>query len=1223
MTTRERLDRIAAERILILDGAMGTMIQQFKLTEKDFRGRRFADHPAALEGCNDALCLASPWVISGIHEAYLRSGADIIETCSFNSTSISLADYGLEDLAYELSAAAASIARKSADKFSTSEKPRFVAGSMGPTSKSASISPDMDDPGCRNVSWDELEAAYYDNARGLLDGGADILLIETVFDTLNAKAAIAAVERLQEERRRQGLAEAPLMISATVSDAAGRLLSGQTVEAFCVSVLHARPWSLGLNCSLGAEKLKPCLADLSRAAPCLISAHPNAGMPNQFGEYDENPISMAAQIEEYMDEGLINIAGGCCGSTPAHIAVIAARAQSHKPRTPPERSGTFLAGLETLRIGGPAGFTDAGERTNVAGSRKFLRLIKEEKYAEALTIAREMIENGASIIDVCMDDALLDAKTAMVRFLNMALSDPDIARVPVMIDSSRWEVIEAALKCIQGKSLVNSISLKEGEDEFLRRAALARHYGAAVVVMLFDEAGQAADYERKIETARRSWELLTGNGFPPGDIVFDPNVLTVATGMAEHDSYGLDFIRACRWIKEHCPGAQISGGVSNLSFSFRGNEPVREALHSVFLKHAIDAGLAMAIVNPASLLPYDDVDRTLRDAAEDVVLNRKGGTAERLLVLAEKTMAKTGETEAALSASQWRSRNAEDRIVYAMIKGIDDYIEADVLELRKSFRRSLEIVEGPLMKGMYEVGDRFGAGKMFLPQVIRAARVMKKAVAVLEPFIEEEKTAALREDPRTAAGNGAVLLATVKGDVHDIGKNIVGVVLGCNGYRILDLGVMIPAETIINAAEKERVGAVGLSGLITPSLDEMIRTAAAMESRGLRIPLLIGGAATSLAHTALKIAPAYSGPVVYVRDASQCPGAVRSLFSDTERPRFLETLEEHYREAAERHVSIQSKLELLPLEEARKNRISPAEVPAPKVREIIELGDYPLERIIPLIDWQAFLYTWNLNVSGTPEAAGEKAKLLEDARSALDRIVSGETPLRLGGTLGFFPARSDGDDVILYDPAQNRKSAGTEIARFSFLRNQTKKRAGGANLCLADFTGADSGGWIGLFVLSAGFGLKEAEAEYRKRGDDYGALLLSSLANTLAEAFSEEVHRRVRLEWWGYAPEEKLSAEDLVKGTYKGIRPAFGYPACPDHEDKRTVFKLLEAQKRCGAALTESAMIIPAASVCGMYLAHPSACYFGTGSIGEDQLADWASRKGIGAEEARRRIGRI
>jgi 5-methyltetrahydrofolate--homocysteine methyltransferase len=1202
------------------------MIQQCKLTEKDFRGRRFADHPVSPEGCNDALCLASPWIIAGIHEAYLRSGADIIETCSFNSTALSLADYGLEDMAYELSAAAAAVARKSADKFSTPEKPRFVAGSMGPTAKSASISPDMDDPGKRGVSWDELEAAYYDNARGLLDGGADILLIETVFDTLNAKAAIFAVERLQEERRRRDLAEVPLMISATVSGAAGRLLSGQTVEAFCVSVLHARPWSLGLNCSFGAEKLKPFLAELARAAPCLISAHPNAGMPNQFGGYDENPLSMAAHIEEYMDEGLINIAGGCCGSTPAHIAVIAARARSRKPRTPPERTGTFLAGLEVLRIGGPAGFADAGERTNVAGSRKFLRLIKEERYSEALTIAREMIENGAAIIDVCMDDALLDAKTAMIRFLTMALSDPDIARVPVMIDSSRWELIEAALKCVQGKSLVNSISLKDGEADFLRRAALARRYGAAVVVMLFDEAGQAADYKRKIETARRSWELLTGNGFPPEDIIFDPNVLTVATGMAEHDSYGLDFIRACRWIKEHCPGAQISGGVSNLSFSFRGNEPVREALHSVFLKHAMDAGLAMAIVNPAALLPYDDVDKTLRDAAEDVVLNRKGGTVERLLALAEKAAVQSGGTEAAFSASpaalQWRSRSAEDRIVYAMVKGIDDHIETDVLELRKSFRRSLEIVEGPLMRGMREVGDRFGAGKMFLPQVIRAARVMKKAVAVLEPFIEAEKAAALQENPQAAAENSAVLLATVKGDVHDIGKNIVGVVLGCNGYRILDLGVMTPAETILDAAEKEQVGAVGLSGLITPSLDEMIRTAAAMESRGLRIPLLIGGAAASLAHTALKIAPAYSGPVVYIRDASQCPGAVRSLFSDTERPRFLETLEEQYREAAERHVSIQSRLELIPLEEARKNRIPPAAVPAPKIRGLIDPGDYPLERIIPLIDWQGFLYTWNLHSGGNPEAAGEKTKLLEDARLMLNRIVSGETALRLRGILGFFPARSAGDDVILYDPADGEKT-GMEIARFSFLRNQAKKRAGGANPCLADFAGAEGGGWIGLFALSAGLGLKEAEAEYRKQGDDYGALLLSSLANALAEAFSEELHRRVRLEWWGYAPEEKLSPEDLFRGAYKGIRPAFGYPACPDHEDKRIVFRLLEVRERCGLELTGSAMIIPAASVCGMYLAHPSACYFGTGAAGEDQLADWAARKGIGIEEARRRIGRL
>jgi 5-methyltetrahydrofolate--homocysteine methyltransferase len=721
---------------------------------------------------------------------------------------------------------------------------------------------------------------------------------------------------------------------------------------------------------------------------------------------------------------------------------------------------------------------------------------------------------------------------------------------------------------------------------------------------------------------------LTGNGFPPEDIVFDPNVLAVATGMAEHDSCGLDFIRACRWIRKHCPGAQISGGVSNLSFSFRGNEPVREALHSVFLKHAADAGLAMAIVNPAALIPYDGVDRALRDAAEDVVLNRGGGGAERLLALAEKTVA-AGKTETA-AALEWRSRDAGDRIVYAMIKGIDDYIEADVMELRKRFPRSLDIVEGPLMKGMQEVGDRFGAGKMFLPQVIRAARVMKKAVAVLEPFMEEEKAAARKDDPQTAAGTGAVLLATVKGDVHDIGKNIVGVVLGCNGYRILDLGVMIPAEAILDAVEKEQVGAVGLSGLITPSLDEMIHTAAAMESRGLRIPLLIGGAAASLAHTALKIAPAYSGPVVYVRDASQCPAAVRSLFSDAERPRFLETLEEQYREAAGRHASLQAALELLPLEEARKNKVPPAAVPAPKIRGVIELKDYPPERVIPFIDWPAFLHTWNLASAGT-DAAGERAKLTADARALLDRIVSGETALRLGGVLGFFPARSEGDDVILYDPAAEAApapgmdaagtdAAGTEIARFSFLRNQTKKRAGGPNLCLADFTGAEKG-WIGLFALSAGFGLDEAAAEYRKRGDDYGALLLASLANALAEAFSGEVHRRVSAEWWGYAPEEQLPAGEQLRGACRGIRPAFGYPACPDHTDKRAVFKLLEARERCGLALTDSAMIIPAASVCGMYLAHPSACYFGTGPAGADQIADWAARKGISPEEARRRIG--
>jgi 5-methyltetrahydrofolate--homocysteine methyltransferase len=1265
MNIREQLDAAAAERILILDGAMGTMIQAFKtpgglpLGEEDFRGDRFAGHGKALLGCNDLLCLTKPEVIGSIHEAYLRAGADIIETCSFNATSVSLGDFGIGDLAYEISAAAAALARKAADAFSTPEKKRFVAGSMGPTAKSASLSPDIADPGKRGISFDELAAAYYDNARGLMDGGADLLLIETVFDTLNAKAAIFAVNRLGEERNM----DIPLMISATVSDAAGRLLSGQTVEAFCVSILHGRPWSVGLNCSFGAEKLKPHAANMAAFVPCLTSAHPNAGMPNQFGAYDESPESMAAFVEDYLKEDLVNIIGGCCGTTPDHIAAIAAKAAQYRPRPLPAGTGgarrTFLAGLEPLAVGRSgaaepaAPLIDIGERTNVAGSRKFLRLIKEEKYAEALGIAREMIEAGAAVIDVCMDDAMLDAGQAMTSFLNLALADPDIAKAPFMIDSSRWNVIEGALKNIQGKSLVNSISLKDGEGEFLRRARLARAYGAAVVVMLFDERGQAAEYERKIETAGRSYRLLTGDGFPPEDIVFDPNVLSLATGIPEHDSYGLDFIRACRWIRENCPGARISGGISNLSFSFRGNDTVREAMHGVFLKHAVDAGLTMAIVNPAGLVSYDEIDPALREAAEDVILCRNpasaaGGPAvgqspgERLLGLAtEPAPSADGRPEARRRAADWRSLPPDERIVHAMVKGIDDYIEADVLEVRPQYGRALDIVENLLMKGMKEVGDRFGEGKMFLPQVIRSARVMKKAVAVLEPFIEEEKTNA--PEGRPGAGKAGadkrgakVLLATVKGDVHDIGKNIVGLVLGCNGYRILDLGVMTPAERIIETAIKEKVNIIGLSGLISPSLDEMVHTTREMEKQGIKIPLMIGGAAASLAHTSVRIAPEYSGPVVYVPDAGKSAETVRSLLSETERPRFLEKLETRYRDAVLRHEKIKRYAELVPLREARKNKIPMVfNIPSePKVKGVIELQDYPPERVFPFIDWTAFLQTWDLAEETYPSAYTVRArrerqkarkKLMEDARALLDRIVR-EKILRLRGLAGFFPAWSEGDDIVVEDPP------GT-LTRFCFPRNQEKKHAAGPNPCLADFTAPQKKGpdWIGLFALSAGFGLAEASAEYRAKNDDYGSILLASLANTLTEAFSEEVHLRVRREWWAYAADERLEAAgvpvgtpaEILAGRFRGIRPAFGYPACPDHRDKEIAFRLLDAQNRCGFELTGTAMIIPAASVCGIYFAHPASYYFGIGRLDDDQIKNWARRKKISVREVQQRLGRI
>ncbi|MFP3040921.1 methionine synthase [Treponema primitia] len=1220
MNIREQLTELASRRILILDGAMGTMVQRFKPIEADFRGQRFKDHPTELLGCNDLLCLTKPEIISSIHEAYLKAGADIIETCSLNSTAVSLADYGLADLAYEISVAAAAVARKAADKFSTTDKPRFVAGSIGPTTRSGSMSPDMDDPGKRGVTWDELESAYYDNARGLLDGGADILLAETLYDTLNAKAAVFAINRLLEERH----LDVPLILSATVSDAAGRLLSGQTVEAFAFSVAHAKLWAIGLNCSFGAEKLKSHVAALADIAPCLISAYPNAGLPNRFGEYDETPETMAATVEEYMKEGLVNIIGGCCGSTPDHIAAIAAKAENYTPRIITEkRRRTMLVGLEPLTVNREQGLTKIGERTNVAGSRKFLRLIKEENYTEALTMVRDMIDQGAALINVGMDDPFLDAPAAMTQFLNLALSDPDIARVPVMVDSSRWELIETGLKLLQGKGLVNSISLKEGEAEFLKKARIARRYGAAVVVMLFDERGQGAEYERKIEIAKRSYELLVRDGFPPEDIVFDPNVLSVATGIPEHDRYGLDFIRACQWIREHCPESQISGGITNLSFSFRGNDKVREAMHAVFLKHAFEAGLSMAIVNPGALVPYSDVEPGLRDVIEDLLLCKSPDAAERLLTLAiaikDAGDESGAENTVKTNAASWRSLDVEERVVHALVKGIDDHIEGDVLELRGKLRtRALELVEGPLMRGMREVSRLFGEGKMFLPQVIRSARVMKKAVSVLEPFIEQEKTAG------TSSG-GTILLATVKGDVHDIGKNIVGVVLGCNGYTVKDLGIMVSTEDILDAAEKEGAGVIGLSGLITPSLEEMVRTAREMEKRRMTIPLLIGGATTSLAHTSLRIAPEYSGPVVYVNDAGQSAGVVRSLLSANERPRFMEELEERYRQAVEQHEQIAAKIELIPLEAARKNSVPKSAAPnrEPKTKGLIDVNGYPLERIIPYIDWDGFLRIWSVDGHGSlsVEKNIAREKLLEDAGKLLAK-VSAEKLLELRGVLGIFPAGSQGDDVLVYGPDR-------EPARFAFLRNQEKKRAGVPNPCLADFlpeakTGSsNSGGWLGLFALSAGFGLEEAAASYRARHDDYGALLLGTLADSLAEAFAEEIHLRIRREWWGYAGEENLPIADVLAGKYTGIRPAFGYPPCPDHQDKRIAFNLLEAQKRCGLTLTESAMIVPAASVCGMVFSNTGARYFSATPAGEDQLEEWAVRKSISTDEARRRLGRI
>jgi 5-methyltetrahydrofolate--homocysteine methyltransferase len=1217
MTIQQKLNALADKQIIILDGAMGSMIQSLHLNEDDYRGEQFKNHEKPLMGAYDLLCLTQPEKIKSIHRQYLEAGANLISTCSFSSTSISLEDFGLQDYSYEISKAAAEIAKTAVAEFNTDDDPRFAVGVLGPTTKSASISPDVNDPGARSIHWDELVEAYYENARGLFDGGIDLFMIETIFDTLNAKAAVFALSKLFAEKQQT----LPLMISGTIADASGRILSGQTIEAFCVSLLHAQPFSFGLNCSLGAEKLLPHIKTLSEFAPCFVSAHPNAGMPNQMAEYDETPETMANHVEEFMQAGLVNIVGGCCGSTPAHIKAIADKAKKYSPRKiAPQSRKTFLAGFEVLSIEKEKGFIDIGERCNVAGSKKFLRLIKEEKFDEALNIAKDMINQGAAIIDICMDDPMLDAKTSMTRFINLALSDPEIAKAPIMIDSSRWEAIEAALCAIPGKSLVNSISLKEGEAEFLRRAELAKRFGAAVVVMLFDEEGQAADFNKKIAVAKRSYDLLVAHNFPSEDIVFDPNVLSIATGIPEHDRYALDFINACKWITEHCPHAHISGGISNLSFSFRGNDIVREAMHSVFLKHAIDNGLAMAIVNPAGLISYNEIDAELRNAVEDVILCKKPEANDVLLELAVKIKdSGTTKTKEASTANSWREMNVKERVVHALVKGIDEFIEADVLELRGQYSKSLEIVEGPLMDGMKEVGARFGEGQMFLPQVIRSARVMKKAVAALEPFINAEKS----------SGKGSrakIIMATVKGDVHDIGKNIVGVVLGCNGYEIIDLGVMVPCDTILDDAEKEGADIIGLSGLITPSLDEMIHVAREMEKRGFTIPLMIGGATTSLAHTAIKIAPEYSGPVVYTTDASKSAETVSALLSPTEKPKFLEKLETEYNKARELHGAIKSKQNLISLEDARKNKYIPFWEQfrsfMPRNPGITQFDNYPLEKVLARFKWDNFFYAWNLK-KDKEGYESETEKLKRDADLLLN-LIQKNNWLTLKAVVGIFPAYSENEDIVVnLDEKISR--------RFCFLRNQEKKSRSGKYPSLADFIapkGKDNSDWMGFFALSAGLGLEEILNHYKN--DAYQTLLLSSITDHLAEAFSEELHHLVEYNIWGYADDyhQHLHSIDAFSDSLDdkviyGKRPAFGYPSCPDHQDKKIVFEMLDVEKRIGLRLTDSAMIIPVSSVCGMYFANNDAYYFGVGNIAEDQLENWAKRKNISVEEAKKRIGRI
>jgi len=1205
------LSDIIKSRILVLDGAMGTMIQRLRLQEDDFRGTLFRDHPVPLKGNNDLLSVTKPEVILNIHREYLRAGADLITTNTFNANKISMADYRMEDQVYEINRRSAQLAAEAVSEFEASGAGgnHFVVGTLGPTNRTASMSSDVNDPGARSVSFDQLADAYAEQTRGLVDGGVNILLVETVFDTLNCKAALFAIGSVFEEK---GI-NLPVMVSGTITDASGRTLTGQTLEAFLVSVSHFPLFSIGLNCALGAEQLRPFIAELSAKAGFYVSVHPNAGLPNQFGEYDQSAGYMADVVEEFMQEGWVNIIGGCCGTTPQHISEIAERAGKYRPRPVPEITRhTRLSGLEPLTVTPETNFVNVGERTNVSGSLKFARLIREEKYDEALSIARNQVEGGAQIIDICMDEALLDSEKAMVKFVNLIMSEPDIAKLPLMIDSSRWNVIESALKCIQGKSVVNSISLKEGEEVFLEHARKIRKYGAAAVVMLFDENGQADTYERRIALAERSYNLLVEKaGFPPEDIVFDPNVLAVATGIEEHNNYAVNFIRATEWIKQNLPYARVSGGISNLSFSFRGNDTVREAMHSVFLYHAIKAGLDMGIVNPGMLQVYSEIDPQLLQLTEDVVLNRRRDATERLVKFAENLKSEGKKEE---KTDEWRSLPVLERLRYSLKRGIDEFIEPDIIEARGLFSRSIELIEGPLMGGMNEVGDLFGSGKMFLPQVVKSARVMKKAVAALKPYIEKESEG---EEKKNA---GTILLSTVKGDVHDIGKNIVGVVLACNNYRVIDLGVMVPADKIIDTALSEKVSFIGLSGLITPSLEEMVHVASEMERRKVSLPLLIGGATTSEIHTAVKIAPAYSGPVIHVKDASKTAGVLASLLRENS-DEYTAAVREKYSKLLNDHNSRRSEKILIPLGEARTNRLLTSwesyKISVPLAPGLHVIKEFDLDELVRYIDWTFFFFAWKLSgkypaILSDPVKGAEARKLYDDAQKCLKEIADRRLVIP-GGVVGLYPAVADGDDVkVLSD------DRGKTRAVLRFLRNQEQKERGVPNLSLSDYIAPESTGltdYIGLFVVTAA--LNEAVLEEYKK-DDYKHIMIRILSDRIAEAAAELLHAKVRKEYWGYAPDENLSPDELFRIQYKGIRPAPGYPACPDHTEKRIIFALLDAERNAGAGLTENFAMTPPATVSGYMFSHPSSSYFNIGRIGKDQLADYASRKGITVEEAAR-----
>ncbi len=1224
------IEKLLQQRILILDGAMGTMIQRYKLTEAHYRGtelygnfsgarKSFADHPIDLKGCNDLLLLTQPHVVGGIHRQYLEAGADILETCTFNSTSVSMEDYGMAHLVYQLNAAGAKLARELCDEFSTTDKPRFVAGVLGPTGRTASISPDVNDPGARNVTFDELVESYTEAVRGLLDGGADILMVETIFDTLNAKAALFAIDQYFEQHQ----VRVPIMISGTITDASGRTLSGQTTEAFWNSLSHARPLSIGLNCALGAELMRPYVEELSRVASCYVSAHPNAGLPNPLAEtgYDELPETTARLMKDFATSGFLNIAGGCCGTSPAHIKAIAEALKDVPPRRIPKiERKCRLSGLEPFNIGDESLFVNVGERANVTGSAKFKRLVLEGKYDEALEVAKQQVETGAQLIDINMDEAMLDGEAAMVKFLNLIASEPDISKVPLMIDSSKWSIIEAGLKCGQGKAIVNSISLKEGEDNFIKYATLVRRYGAAAVVMAFDEQGQADTYARKTEICKRSYDILVNKvGFPPEDIIFDPNIFAIATGIDEHNNYAVDFIEATAWIRKNLPYAKVSGGVSNVSFSFRGNEPMREAIHTVFLYHAIKAGMNMGIVNAGQLGVYEEIPKDLRDAVEDVVLNRCPDAGEKLVRMAESI---TGGGKERVEDLEWRKGTIQERLTHALVRGITAYIVEDTEEARLQTKFPVEVIEGPLMAGMNVVGDLFGAGKMFLPQVVKSARVMKQAVAHLVPYIEAEK---LRSG--NASAKGKIVMATVKGDVHDIGKNIVAVVLQCNNFEVVNMGVMVPCQQILDTAREHHADIIGLSGLITPSLEEMAHVAKEMERQGFTIPLMIGGATTSRVHTAVKIEPNYpSGATVYVTDASRAVGVCSNLLSGTLRDEYIAGIKVDYAHAREQHTNKKGKAAHVTLSEARthglhidwKNYIPPK----PCLTGVHKFEAYPLEKIAEYIDWSPFFQAWELSgrhpkILRDNVVGNEARKLFADAQAMLKQIIK-EKWLTANAVFGLFPANTvNSDDIEIYSDEARKKVVMT----WHNLRQQTKKPGNIPNYCLADYIAPKKSGvgdYIGAFAVTTGIGINARVAEFEKKHDDYNAIMLKALADRLAEAFAELLHARVRREFWGYAMNETLDNEALIEEKYCGIRPAPGYPACPEHSEKEALFELLQAPINAGITLTESYAMLPTAAVSGFYFSHPQAQYFATGKIDKDQVENYAKRKGWSLDEAER-----